>query len=320
MVLHGSVRRSHATDHDYPIARPRPLGSTNELGREHLASGADCGGHSPHLRRPRGSTADTSGGHAMNYGFYLSAGGIQTAMHRMDVISNNLANVQTPAFKPDAIEVRQMLPERFEPGAMADPQWMLEQLGGGAHIDPTRYRFSQGTLANTEREMDVAIEGDGFLMVRDGQDGTDPTFLTRDGALALDGDGRLVMATTGLPVLDINSEVIRPDAGPLAISTDGTITQNDDTIAQLQIVSVADPTHLRKSGHNLLMTTALSGTATTTSTATVRQGYMENSTVDPVMAMTQLLSLSRQIKANSVLLQYQDNLTGQAMNTLGRVS
>lgn len=256
----------------------------------------------------------------MNYGFYLSAGGIQTSMHRMDVISNNLANVQTPAFKPDAVEVRQMLPERFEPGAMADPQWMLEQLGGGAHIDPTRYRFSQGSLSQTQRELDVAIEGDGFLIVRDGQNESDPTFLTRDGALAIDGNGHLVMATTGFAVLDTNGEVIRPDAGPIAVSTDGTITQNDTAIAQLQVVSVADPTQLRKSGQNLLSTTSLSGAAGPTTSSTVHQGYQEDSTVDPVMAMTQLLSLSRHIKANSVLLQYQDNLTGQVMNTMGRVT
>ncbi|MHC4590466.1 MAG: flagellar basal body protein [Planctomycetota bacterium] len=82
----------------------------------------------------------------MNYGLYLAASGALTNIHRQEVITNNLANATTAGFKPDMVYARQRLPERLESGAGTDPKELLEQLGGGTALMPTRLDLSQGAV------------------------------------------------------------------------------------------------------------------------------------------------------------------------------
>ena len=119
----------------------------------------------------------------MNYGMYLSAAGVLTNMHRMDVMANNLANLGTVGFKADEVTFMTRAPERLDPGALsmmggepADPQWMLERLGGGQWAAPSRIDLRQGSLQRTGGNLDAAIEGDGFFVVGS----EDAPRLTRD--------------------------------------------------------------------------------------------------------------------------------------------
>jgi flagellar hook-basal body protein len=145
----------------------------------------------------------------MNYGLYVSAAGALTSLHRQDVVANNLANLNTVGFKPDSVFTKTRLPERLESGqSFADPQYLLEQLGGGQHLHPTFISFRQGDLAETHNDLDVAIMGEGFFAVQAGS-GPDSIRLTRDGRFTLNTDGELVMSTSGMRVLDVNDEPIR---------------------------------------------------------------------------------------------------------------
>ncbi|MHC5024829.1 MAG: flagellar hook-basal body protein [Planctomycetota bacterium] len=258
----------------------------------------------------------------MNYGLYLAAGGAMRGMHRLDVVSNNLANVNTVGFKPDTVVTGQRLPERLEaPRIDADPKHMLEQLGGGVFGGPTRIRMAQGRLEQTGNAFDIAIEGNGFLVVQHtATDGTTAERLTRDGRLARDANGRLVLAGTGQPVLGARGRTIRlDDRGPVDIGTDGTVRQNGMTRGQLRVVTT-DESNLVKDGQNLLQLRDGDPDALRPATGSIRQHHVEHSAVDPVLTLRDLIEASKAIEANAQMMQYHDHIIGQTVNTFGRVA
>jgi flagellar basal-body rod protein FlgF len=258
----------------------------------------------------------------MNYGLYLSASGALTSLHRQDVMANNLANANTVGFKADMVHFRARLAERLESSdlsALIDPQEMLEQLGGGTFAEPSFINLRQSDLAQTKNDLDTAIEGRGFFVVRKtGAGGTTDVRLTRDGRFTRNPAGELIMAGTGMRVLDVNDQPIHLDGiGPVRIEVDGTVYQSNQPIAQLQIASVSDPVLLRKEGANLLK---LNGAKRQAADATVRQGFVESSGVDPIITMNQMINASKAVQANITMMQYHDNILGQTVNTFGRVA
>lgn len=259
----------------------------------------------------------------MNYGLYLSAAGTLTSLHRQDVMANNLANVNTVGFKADDVHFRARLPERLEnpiASAPTDAQLLLEQLGGGTFADPTHTSFRQGDLNRTSNPLDLAIEGDGFFVVSNSQTiNAQSIRFTRDGRFARNTQGELIMAATGMRVLDVDNQPIRLDtAGAVQIAADGTIHQNGQTIAQLQIGTVADKSQLAKEGANLLRPAAK--VKPQDASGSVKQGFLESSGVDAILAMNQMINASKAVQANATMMQYHDNILGQAINTFGRVA
>lgn len=257
----------------------------------------------------------------MNYGLYQSAGGVLSNLHEFQVISNNLANTQTTGFKADLALAQQRLPERIESGAAVDPQLLLERLGGGQLASPTIIEFIQGSLKETGSSTDVAINGKGFFVVGPERGATEESIsLTRDGRFSLNAENHLVMSSTGLHLLDGRNQPIELESGPFEINENGVILQNGEEIATLAMRQVEHPDALKKLGDGLLRATLDSGVPVADSTSTVRQGYLEESTVNPIIAMKDLLELSRALEANVRMMQYQDLIMGQAAGTLGKVS
>ncbi len=258
----------------------------------------------------------------MNYGLYLSAAGMLTNLYRQDVIANNLANLNTVGFKPDMVFTRQRLPARLESGQlMADPKWMLERLGGGQFVQPTRTNMRQGSLVETNNNLDLAIRGDGFFVLASGSGtGSDQLRLTRDGRFALTAAGDLVMAATGMRVLDVNDQPIRLGRGSKPrIGANGAVDQGGQVVANIQIAGVSDPTRLVKAGQNLWR---LEGGPPDRQSAvgSVMQGYVESSAVNALTTLNDLISVTKTAQANAKMMQHHDNLIGQAVNTLGRVA
>lgn len=260
----------------------------------------------------------------MNYGLYLSAAGAMTSLHRQDVMANNLANLNTVGFKPDLASFRTRLPERLESGAVVDPQFLLEQLGGGQWTNPSQISLKQGDLVNSHNDLDCAIQDDGFFVIHTGKPGggADNLRFTRDGRFTLNSRNEIVLAANGLRVLDVNDQPIRLTPGlKTLIGPDGTITQNGVEAARLQVSTVADKTRITKAGDGLLrMAPEGERAARVQATGTIRQGMVENSAVDPILALNDMINASKAVQANSTMMQYHDNLLGQAINTLGRVA
>jgi len=258
----------------------------------------------------------------MNYGLYLSAAGALSSMHRQDVLANNLANMNTVGFKPDVVFARQRLPERIESageiGSFVDPKQMLEQLGGGQFIEPTGTSFKQGHLVQTDNDLDLAIEGDGLFVVGDGAG--NPR-LTRDGRFTLNASGELVMAATGMNVLDVNNRPIRLDrSAPVRFDSDGTINQNGAAVGRLQIIATPDATQLTKLGDNLLAQADGRPLSRRPFDGRVLQRYTESSAVDPIITMTAMMAAAKAAQSNLKMMQYQDQILGQVFNTFAKVT
>ena len=181
----------------------------------------------------------------MSAGMYVSASGALTSMHRLDVASNNLANVNTTAFKRDFAYQTPRQPERLEDSLYhLGSDELLDQIAGGVLNGDTRTDFSQASISVTNTPLDAAIDGEGFFVV-ESADG-DP-WLTRDGRFTLDSNGALVSATSGQPLLSNSDSPITLDPNlPVSLSPRGEVIQGERTVAQLKLVSMDDPTTLKK--------------------------------------------------------------------------
>lgn len=259
----------------------------------------------------------------MNYGTALSAAGVLTSMHRLDVAANNLANAATTAFKPDWVITSARNPERLM-GTVPDasPKEVLERLGGGVFLRPTLSDFKQGAVRTTSRPLDVALDGPGFMVVRDRSGALS---LTRDGRLELDDQGRLVMASGGRKVLDMDGDEIQLDRHrPITIFDDGSISQGAGTAAQIARVSASAAT-LRKQGDGLYTTDALNRVsrrdglpALPTSDAKVMQAAIEESAVDPVAQLVDVMKATRSFEVGTNLIRQQDQISRRSLETFGR--
>jgi flagellar basal body rod protein FlgG len=258
----------------------------------------------------------------MSYGLQISASGVMTAMYRQDVFANNLANMDTVGFKPDVPTSRPRDAVRQEDGLMHLPSnALLERLGAGALLNPNRVSFSQGAVKPTGNPLDVAIEGEGFFVVRQIADTSgDAKRLTRDGRFTRNAEGQLVMAAGGLPVMDRGGNPITLGPGAVTIDGDGSVRQNNEIVAQLDVVELSDPSRLRKEGHSLFVGSSEVMASLKPATGSLRAGALEDSGADEVRALMQMTSASREIDANVALIQQHDRMLDRAINVLGRVS
>ena len=253
-----------------------------------------------------------------SYGVWLSAAGMKVCEHRQTLHANNLANAQTTGFKSDLAEFRQRPVESRERGSSAQLRHpILDQLSGGVNVRPSHYDFTQGSIENTGRPLDVAIRGDGFFTVSDGQNKR----LTRDGEFALNTSGELVLAdgSGNWRVLDQGGTPVRvdPAAGPVGISSSGLVRQNNQSVAQLRLMTPADPQKLRKVGANLFEhpQEQLQPAA-----GTLVSSAREESNYNAMTGLTAMIEASRAYQMNATLIQLQDSATGQAVSMLGRVA
>lgn len=255
----------------------------------------------------------------MKYGLYVAAAGALTSMHRQDVLSNNLANLNTVGFKPDSVALRQLPSERELNGADTPPRAMLEQLGGVVQADDTRPVLKQGSLVSGRSPYDVAIEGDGFFALEGGS-GPDDPMLTRDGRFTISPDGRLVTAASGRAVLGDDDFPIFLDASrPAEIDQAGRIRQDGGIIGALKFVDVAPGADLRKVGDGMMQLREPGGLSLEPPNGTIHQNKVESSAVDPIATMNKMMAAAKSAQSNIRMMQFHDYLSGQAINTFGRV-
>ncbi len=255
----------------------------------------------------------------MNYGYAIGASGVLAAMHRQDVAANNLANVTTAGFKVDMGSTVPREAARIEDGLFHLPSnRLLEKLGAGVLLAPTKTKFTQGSIEKTGKPLDVAIQGDGFLAV--GSEGSQIVRYTRDGRMTLDSRGRLVSMTDGAPMLDGQNNPIFLEPGQkITIDGNGAIRQGGREVARLALVDFADRSVLRKAGANRFE--AASDIAPkSAATGSVVQEAIEASAVDPIDAMMAVQNAANAVSASLRMMSMHDELTGRAISQLGRVA
>lgn len=259
----------------------------------------------------------------MNYGLYLSASGVLTNTYRQDVFANNLANVETPGFKPDLPVISQRDPEAIEDNlTFQGANELLDKLGGGVLAGRQRINFTQGTPRETGGDLDVALQNKHhFFAVEsiDPDSGKVQVQLTRDGRFTLNNDLELI-TQSGQRVLDNSDQPIVIDGpGKAHIGPKGQILLNGESIGQeLQVARVDNLNALTKQGQGLFA--IQSNTERQLAEAPdLMTGYYETSGVDPIMTMMQVVAATKAATGNANMIKYHDRTLEQAVTTLGRV-
>ena len=237
----------------------------------------------------------------------------------LNTIANNLANANTTGYKRSKIEFQDLLYQRPRTaGADAGGGNVLPtgiELGNGSKVVSTSKVFTQGQLKQTGDKMDIAIDGEGFLEVQRG-DGTKA--YTRDGALKIDGQGKVV-TSDGLQVLSGFQPITNGSTG-VTIATGGEVTvtsANGNQSFRIQLSRFANPGGLRSLGGNLYEETAGSGTAETGNPAeagfgAIQQGFLETSNVNIVEEMVNMIQAQRAYEINSKSIQASDEMMEKA--------
>lgn len=246
----------------------------------------------------------------MPYGLYIAAEGASAQNLRMQVITNNLANVETTAFKRDVPRVQARFAEAIVQGLDAPGTGSINDIGGGVQVVDTVTDLSPGGYRVTGRPEDLAIRGEGYFVVRRG--GQD--LLTRAGNFSITATGALTN-DQGLPVLDANGApaVVDP-AMPWWVSPQGELLQ-DGARTALALVRPQEPGDLVKIGDNLFQ--PLGPTMPLPfEQRQVESGTLETSGVNPVSEMMDLISASRAFESNITLIRNHDQMIA---NLISRV-
>jgi len=243
-------------------------------------------------------------------GLYTAVSGMVSAMRRMEVATNNLANVQTPGYKQDRTASASFGEQlQFEIGRTLETRGplALATVPLGPQLD-----LSQGPLQATGRALDVALQGPGFLVL----DTPNGPRYTRDGSLTVAADGTLTTSTGGV-VLGENGPLVLPPGDVLAIDPDGTLRVDDAVVGRLQLVEFDPAQPFERVGNNELVPRG-GAAPQPASTTTVLQGYIEQSNVDLTGLLTNTLALQRAYTANQRAVQQQDELMARAATEIAR--
>jgi flagellar basal-body rod protein FlgG len=252
---------------------------------------------------------------------YSAAAGMQSQQMNLDVISNNLANVNTTGYKKSKIEFQELLYETSRaPGSEQGSGNQIPtglQLGQGSRPVSTSRVFTMGELSQTGERLDVAIQGDGFFEVQM-PDGS--LAYTRDGALKTASDGRIV-TSDGLP-LQGGFQSVPAGTTNITIASDGTVTYsgaNGNTSFRVQLVRFNNEGGLQSLGGNLYKETPASGSPelgnpSENGFGSLQQGYLELSNVKVVEEMVNLIMAQRAYEVNSKAVQAADEMMQQSNN------
>jgi flagellar basal-body rod protein FlgG len=254
---------------------------------------------------------------------WTSATGMQAQELNIDVISNNLANVNTSGFKKSRAEFQDLLYESMRPaGAASSAETTVPtgiQLGHGTRPSAVQKMFSQGDFQNTQNQLDWAIEGDGFFQI---EMPNGDTGYSRSGEFKLDADGRIVNPD-GFPL--IPELTVPTDTISISVGLDGTVSvvqAGDATpveIGNIQLARFVNPAGLRSLGKNLYSPTNASGDEITGTPGengfgTLAQGFLEMSNVSVVDEMVNMITAQRAYETNSKVITTADDMLQLANN------
>ncbi len=247
-----------------------------------------------------------------------AATGMAAQQKQLEVISNNLANADTTAFKKSRADFEDLLYNNMkEPGAATSATTKNPtgvQVGAGVKVVGTTREHNVGSLKPTNNELDVAIDGDGFFAV---QRPNGEVAYTRDGSFKRSAEGRIETAN-GFPVVP---EITIPDGTTaLNISGDGRVSARaaDGTVqelGQIQLTNFANSAGLQSIGANMYMVSPSSGAPNTLTpgeagVGQLQQKFLEASNVNPVSEMTDMIRAQRVFELNSKVVGAADQMLG----------
>jgi flagellar basal-body rod protein FlgG len=249
----------------------------------------------------------------MSGGIYMSAAGAMAYEKRMQVISNNLANINTSGFKkdkghfliidsPDSIK-EDLEKKSISTGKQQPPLWLQFE---------TITDFSAGPLKHTGNPFDLALEGDGFFCIKTEQG----TQYTRNGNFSLDQDGMLV-TMDGLPVLGEGGP-INIEGDTFTVGVKGNISVDGNLVDTIKIVGFEKPDALEKTENSLFAIADKNEVESKAENTGVSQGFIELSNVNAIRMMTEMIEVLRGYESYQKAIKTADEANAKAINDVGR--
>jgi flagellar basal body rod protein FlgG len=252
-------------------------------------------------------------------GLYAAASAMLAAMHQQSTLAHNVANMDTPGFKQVLLGLKDFVHQPvLQPVSVPNQPAntlgnYLGMIGLGVDTGPETTDFAEGPLQATGEPLDFAINGPGFFKIRT----PDGDAYTRDGRFLLDKEGNLV-TVDGYPVLDDGDQPIQIDEeGVLLVDSQGVMYVEGEEVAALGIHAFNDPAaSLQRTGSNYYTAT---GEPEDEEMGMVAQGYVEASNANAADLMTRMTQVARHYEAAQKMVQNQDQLLGETINTLGKL-
>lgn len=253
-------------------------------------------------------------------GLYTAYTGLVNQQNRLDVVSNNLANAATTAYKKEGLTSQsfdEVMAYKVKDASVGTVNQYIGDLNLGVKIGESYRDYSQGSFRETGENFDLALSGDGFFSISfTNKAGETSTMYTRDGNFSMTKDGYLV-TKDGDFVLGEGGPIQLPtDAAKIAIDRDGTIIADGVQIDKLAITDFEDYNYLEQYGENLYR--ALDTATTKDAAGQVYQGYLEQSNVNVVSEMVEMITISRAFEANQKAMNAADDTLKKAV-TLGQL-
>ena len=250
----------------------------------------------------------------------IGATGMLAQQRNVEVISNNLANMNTTAYQRRRTEFHDLIYQdlRRVGTTSSDAGTVVPtgvQLGLGVKLAAVYRIHEQGNLTATDNTFDIAIQGNGFFQITLP---TGDTAYSRDGTFQLDANGQMVthdgfLLQPGITIPNTAVDVTINDSGEVLVKIQGQVALSN--VGQIQLATFANDAGLQAEGDNLYTETPASGTPTTgnpgdTGIGSVLQGFLETSNVNAVEEISNLISAQRAYEMNSKVIQTSDEMMG----------
>lgn len=251
-------------------------------------------------------------------GLYSAYTGMVAQQQKMDVISNNLANVDTTGFKKDGAVFKSF--KDVYTLKINDPETpsanRIGTLNQGVHLDTIYTYHTQGSLNQTDDPLNIAIQGQGMIAIaKTDNQGNTAEYYTRDGSFTLDNNRNLV-TKDGFAVLGENGPITLPGSN-ISIDSNGNIYSDNEFVDKIRIIDIENKDTLRKIGDNLYSPTG--DTKTADFNGSVAQGFLEVSNVDTVKEMVEMINVMRAYESNQKVMTTYDGVLDKAVNSVGRL-
>jgi len=247
----------------------------------------------------------------MDSGYYAACTALVARTQALDTVANNIANASTVGFRAE----RNLFSSVLADAGNASSSTLNPVINSYGILSGTMADTTQGTLEKTDNDLDLAIEGKGYFAVQT----ANGTMYTRSGSFQLSSKDQVVTASGDL-VLGDRGPIVVPTGVKISIAADGTISADGAVVGKVKVVEFPLGTELTNAGNTLYSAPANAVPLATTSSS-VRQGYLENSNVNAVSSMIQLVEAQRNAEmAQRALSMFNSEIDKTASQDLPKVS
>ena len=246
---------------------------------------------------------------------YMAASGALLSQRRLEILSNNLANINTAGFKRE----KAFLSILENPREVRENLAAVAKSQGGGTVPlwqqlETKTILAQGVVKPTGNPFDLALEGKGFFCV----ESPEGERYTRSGGFTLSPEGDLV-THDGYRVLGKGGPIRIEGAAQFSVDEEGNVTIDGAQADKLKVVSFTEEASLERVGSTLFAASDLAGQEEKSGSIKVSQGFLEMSNVEAVQTMTEMIELLRGYEAYQKTIRQIDDMTSKSINEVGRV-